>query len=1036
MNASPVTDHLPIALRAYAIPQFRDLDDGQKVKPKRKKSRVPPSPWALVFDTETDTDAGQGLRFGTYQLRKADELREAGIFYDPEGVRAEELEMLRAYARERELELLSRDQFADQIFYRFGYFLRATIIGFNLPFDISRIAIAHNSARGEIRGGFTFKISDRKSFPYVQVKHRSVRSSFIRFAQAMQQADGRGSRKRGIKAPRRGGHFLDLKALAGAQYARSFSLGGLSKFLKVPNPKLEFEDFQGPITEEMIAYAVRDVQTTWECYVELRERFGKLELESLPPEKVFSEASIGKGYLKEMAIGRWRKLQPDFPSQMLANIMGTYFGGRSEVRIRRDLRQVMLCDFLSMYPTVCVLMSLWRFVTAQGVECRDSTAETRQLLAEVDLGDLQSPGFWRQLTTLVRVAPHEDIFPVRTNYSGEAQSTIGMNRLSSGATLWFTLADCIASKLLTGKTPEIVEAVTFAPGPIQSELKSININGDPDYRVDPGTDDFFKRVIELRQTIKRQRNAATGGEWERLDIAQNALKIAANATSYGIYVEVNVATRNKRFPTTVLSSTCQPFSFRTDKAEEAGPFFHPLLATVITGAARLMLAIAERLVCDSELEWSFCDTDSIAIARPVQMDLGEFEKRTAEIVNWFVSLNPYEFGGSILKIEDQNYSLTESTRLEPLYCWAVSAKRYALFNLSPGNQPIMRKVSAHGLGHLRAPYGPEDPPAHIPVPHPSVLASGIERWHSDLWFQIVSAALAGKPDRVEREYHPALASAAVSRYGATTPELLRWFKRYNEKRPYRQQVKPFGFLVSLQASLPFDEEEILSDASQRPRRIRRLKPVALFNPDSVAAAASAFDRDTGRAVPLAQLKSYADALSDYHIHPEAKFENGDRFDTGTTRRRHVRVAAVQHIGKEANDWERQAILGFESDSLPTYGVEDAHPARIARELRPMIARWGISRCARAFGISAATLAKMVDCHSVTAERTRQQVASRLGIAKRLFSRLASDQDAATRELGNAVRRDGLRATARRLGVDPSNLKRKLCRSEAVSSAPG
>lgn len=1035
MSASPVTDHLPIALRAYAIPQFRDLDDGQKVK-KRKKSKVRPSPWAVVFDTETDTDAGQALRFGTYQLRRADELREAGIFYDPEGITAEKLETLRAYATERELELLSRDQFADQIFYRFGYFLRATIIGFNLPFDISRIAIDHDSARGEMRGGFTFKILERKSFPRIQVRHRSARSSFIRFAQAMQQPDSRGSRKRGIKAPRRGGHFLDLKALAGAQYARPFSLGGLSKFLKVPNPKLEFEDFQGPITEEMIAYAVRDVQTTWECYVELRERFGKLELESLPPEKVFSEASIGKGYLNEMGVGRWRKLQPDFPPKMIANILGAYFGGRSEVRIRRDLRQVMLCDFLSMYPTVCVLMGLWRFVVAQGVQCRDSTAEARQLLAEVDLGDLQSPGFWRQLTTLVRVAPNEDIFPVRANYSGEAQTTIGTNRLSSGTPLWFTLADCIASKLLTGKAPEIVEAVTFAPGPIQAELKTININGDPDYRVDPSADDFFKQVIELRQTIKRQRNTATGEEWERLDIAQNALKIAANATSYGIYVEVNVATRIKRFPTTVLSSTCQPFSFRTDKAEEAGPFFHPLLATVITGAARLMLAIAERLVCNSELEWSFCDTDSIAIARPGQMEAGEFERRTTEIVNWFASLNPYEFGGSILKIEDQNYSLTEKARLEPLYCWAVSAKRYALFNLSPANEPIMRKVSAHGLGHLRAPYGPEDPPAHIPAPHPSVLASGIERWHSDHWVQIVSSALAGNPDRVEREYHPAFTSAAVSRYGATTPDLLRWFKRYNDKRPYRQQVKPFGFLLSLQAALPFNEEEILADASRRPRPAKRLKPVALFNPDSVAAAASAFDRDTGKAVPSARLKSYADALSDYHIQPEAKFENGDRFDTGTTRRRHVRVATVQHIGKEANDWERQAILGFEPDSLPTYGVGDAEPAKLARELRSMISRWGISRCGRAFGLSATTLAKMVNCPSGATERSRQQVASRLEIAKRLFSRLTSDQDAATRELSSAVRRDGLRATARRLGVDASNLRRKLHRSEVVSSAPG
>ena len=47
-------------------------------------------------------------------------------------------------------------------------------------------------------------------------------------------------------------------------------------------------------------------------------------------------------------------------------IMSTYYGGRSEVRFRRvRIAQVLYCDFLSMYPTVCTLMGLWRFVIAE-----------------------------------------------------------------------------------------------------------------------------------------------------------------------------------------------------------------------------------------------------------------------------------------------------------------------------------------------------------------------------------------------------------------------------------------------------------------------------------------------------------------------------------------------------------------------------------------------------------------------------------------------------------------------------------------------
>lgn len=1025
MSAPKIIDHLPIALRAYAAPQFSEIIATPKPKPKRKASKVPPSPWAVIFDTETTSDAGQALRFGTYQVRKAGELHEEGIFFDPEGVTPDELAMLRTYAREHGLELLTRDQFADQVFYRVGYRFRGRIIGFNLPFDISRVAIAHNSARTEMRGGFTFKLSRQKIFPHVQVKHLSSRSAFIRFAAAMRQPDDRSARKRGGKSPHRAGHFIDLKTLAGALFSRSFSLASLAEFLAVANPKLQFEDFAGPITEEMIRYAVRDVQTTWECYVELRDRLSQLELPSLPPEKVFSEASVGKGYLRQMGVQPWRDVQPDFPPRLLANIMGSYFGGRSEIRIRREMRQVILCDFLSMYPTVCVLMGLWRYVIAEGVELRDATAEARQLLDSVDLERLRSPLLWRQLPMLVRVHCDADIFPVRANYSGEAQSTIGTNFLSAETPLWFTLADCVASKLLTGKAPEVVEAVAFSPGAAQPDLAPINISGNPAYRVHPAKDDFFRRVIELRHAIKRERDGARGAEGEALDVAQNSLKICANSTSYGIYVEVNVAARTNPFAATVHSSTRQPFSFRTDKAEEPGPFFHPLLATLITGAARLMLAIAERLVVDRQLEWSFCDTDSIAIAKPERLSGEEFERHTSEIVKWFAALNPYSFGGSILRVEDENFSFTNATNAQPLFCWAVSAKRYALFNLAGDGKPVVRKVSAHGLGHLIAPYRGNDAPSHIPVPHSSVLTQGTERWHCDLWWQIASAAIAGNHDRIDLDYHPALSRPAMSRYAATTPELLRWFKQYNANRPYRQQVKPFGFLFSLQAGLALGEELIITGSKKRRRSTKPMKPIALYGRDLEQAVQTAFDRDSGRAVSAHRLKSYADALSSYHIHPESKFLNGDYLDGGTTRRRHVRVTAVQHIGKEANDWERQAMLGLNPEAQPIYGVGATDPAVICAELSPMIGRWGIARCARAFRISASTLRKLTIGSSATTERTRQQIAGRLPTVKRLFESLQSQQHHEAEQLSEAVKCNGLRFAARQLGIDPSNLRRKI-----------
>jgi hypothetical protein len=1027
----PISDHLALSLRAFAESKIPK----QPKKPKKISKKRPPyaSEWTLVFDTETTTDAGQSLRFGTYQVRKAGELFGAGVFFDPEGVTDAELLTLKDYTAANGLSLLTRDEFADQIFYGIGYQLRATIIGFNLPFDISRIAIHHGFARSskyqDMRGGFTFKISKQKIYPFCQVKHLSRNCSFIRFASPMGQRDARSERgRRQYNRPRRG-HFVDVKTLANSLFARGFSLAALSKFLKVENPKLDFDDFAGPVSDAMIEYAVRDVQTTWECYLELTKRLAALGLPKLLPEKAYSEASIGKAYLKEMGVVPWQICQPHFPRQILANIMSTYFGGRSEVRIRRELRQVMMCDFLSMYPTVCTLMGLWQFVIADGMTTQDATSEAKAILENADLDWLQRPQSWRQLTMLVRVKAQGDIFPVRAAYVEGEQSTIGLNHLTSGDTpLWFTLADCIASKLLTGKSPQVLEAVMFMPGEMQTGLRPVNVGGKADYRVDPATDDLHKRVIELRHSVKVTMKGQFGDDLAALDTEQNALKILANATSYGIFVEINVNRRSVPIQTIVHSATSAPFDFATDKAEETGPYFHPLLATLITGSARLMLAIAERQVTDSELEWSFCDTDSIAIAKPDELDRDQFTAKVENIIGWFEALNPYNFGGSILKIEPENFAL-ETGKPEPLYCWAVSAKRYALFNLDTGNAPIMRKVSAHGLGHLRPPFDETNAPTDMPPPHHSVLGKGTSYWHVDLWWRIVRAAIGGTPNQVPWNYHAAMLRPAISRYGATSPDLLRWFKGYNANRKYRDRVKPFGFLLSMSVS-PFANSEQIMDlaaCAKRRKKVRPVKPAAAYDTDHDKAATSAFCRDSGEPVPPDILKSYAETLAQYHLHPESKFLNGSYGDNGTTLRRHVQMSGVCNIGKESNDWEAQAILGHDPDAAPDYGLSQNDHLELVARLCVLVESLGARKLAAALHISTAKLRSILANGSLSDPDNVHSLASRLPVAFIKWESQKREREIKAQRLHELVGEMGLRRTARKIGVDPSNLRRSIKR---------
>jgi hypothetical protein len=951
-------DRLPIALRAY-VPPPPAKPGAQPPRETQSRKLTPPSEWTLVFDTETTVDAAQRLRVGAYQFRKADELEESGLFYDPAIISVDDLALLRRFCGESGHVLRTVAEFIDEVLFARAYDLRASIVGFNLPFDISRLAFRHGSARGKaMRGGFTFKLSQLWWRPAIQVRHLSARAALIQFTHPPKRRDGRGQRKRKIAPGNRRGSFIDLKTIAAALYSRSFSLASLADFLQTTTRKAESGGHGKQLTADYVDYLLDDVQATWECYQSLRDKYALHALEETPLGKVLSEASLGKAYLKHMGVRPFREVQPNFPDHLTGLIMSTYFGGRAEVRCRREVRQVLYCDFLSMYPTVCTLMRLWRFVIAKGMEWKTSTDRVQSLLETVSLDDLKRPEFWPLLTTLVRVAPQADIFPVRTKYDGRSQ-TIGLNHLTSDKPLWFTLADVIASKLLNGNVPTIIDAITFSPKEPQSGLRTVRIAGNSDYQVDPANDDFFKRLIDLRTTVKARLKNATALNRDALDSEQQALKILANSTSYGIFVEINVADLDSPEKLTCYGPDGEGFPVESNKVEEPGRFFHPLLATLITGAARLMLATAERLSVEKGLDWAFCDTDSMAIAKPDGMGQVEFFERAQSICAWFASLNPYEQKGSIFKIEEANYLIagdSVGSNLEPLFCYCISSKRYVLFNAGPSGEVIIRKASAHGLGHYLAPYEAEDASQSIPAPSVSLDKIGVERWHYDLWHSIIRAVLDGHPDQVNLSYHSGLGEPAVSRYGATTPKLLGWFKQLNSGREYGDQVKPFNFLIAFQGRQHLTETdgEPWAPKRGRPPKTSPIRPVAPFSRNIGEAAKTAFDRETDKRVEPNSLVTYSEARAQYHLRPEAKFLNGDFFDRGRTERRHVIAVQILHIGKEANRWEEQYFLGPDDEAEIEYGVVQTADALDAG-LRELCCELGEREAARKLEISRTAL---------------------------------------------------------------------------------
>ena len=1046
-------NRLPIYLRAYVqrpqavtVTVAAEATAADPPQAKRRRSPLKPAPITLTFDTETTTDAAQRLRIGAYQLRKGTRQARTGLFYDPDALTPADLATLTTHATAIGARVMTVRQFVDLIIFREIYELGGVIVGFNLPFDISRLAVRHGPARrgrpnpnrpggkGDTRfqGGFTFTITEDTKRPPVRVKHLSQKSAFIEFGDPPGARTPPGMAKKGLKVPNSKGVFVDVKTLAAALTSESHSLASLSAALKVDTVKTAVDDHGAALTPDYIDYAIRDVQATYECYASLAGRYDGFGLTATRADKIFSEASLGKAYLKQMGVRPWTEVQPDFDPAVIGQIMTSYFGGRAEVNIRRTITQVLHCDFLSMYPTVCTLMGLWRFVIAGRMTMRDATEETRAWLDQCETASLKDKDAWRRLLVLVQVEPDDDIFPVRTRYGGSPSLNIGVNRLTSKSPVWMTLADCAASKLLRGKAPKVVRAIGFEAGEPQAGLTPINISGKPDYRVDPATDDFYKRIIDLRREVRARAKSETRLNSDELNSDQLSLKLLANATSYGIFVEFNVANLDSPEPMVRYGTNGRGDDIHSKVFEEPGAYFHPVVATLITGAARLMLALTERLAIDQGLSWVFCDTDSMAIAKPDAMDQETFFTRALAVKDWFGSLNPYEDQGSILQVEDVNYEpgkAGDPAALRPLYCFAVSAKRYAEFNIDPNGEPIIRKGSAHGLGHLLPPY-PD------PAKAGRMKAKSVELWQEDLWLATIRAAMGENPIKLKLDYHPGLASPAASRYAATTPALLAWFKTYNAGRPHAQQVQPFNFLLayhSLKLEMLAGQDPQAHALWQRQKRDPR--PAAPYNTDPLAGAAHAFDRETGEGVPAHWLETYGRNLAQYHLHPEVKFWGGGWTERGPVRRRHVEAIAVQHIGKEADRWEERQYVGAEEDDRAAeYGFTAEDRPGMVETIRAAKARFGVRTLTRAAQVSDNTLAAML----------QPGAAIKDGVLVRLVDAIDRlEQDAADegRRLARLVAwaemqvaLDGLQALAMRLGVDRNNLRKALNGERRLSAA--
>ena len=699
----------------------------------------------LVFDTETTTDYRQELRFGIARVYAFGNLTRTVVFYDQ--VTDAERDTIWAWATGHDAEAMDRRAFVKNVFFPLAVEQRAVVVGFNVPFDLSRLAVdfAPKEKLKDKRGWkekWTLRLvpEENPAFPHlpgIHVTHVDARMSFISFT--------------GIKGKPLAyrGAFVDLKAFVAALTGASHSLESAGVALGCSLTKTK-QDYHGVVNETYLDYCLNDVSLTAELYGRCLARYAEFNLPE-HPSRVFSSASLGK------AAFRSRGVRPPnmVDGKLLGRVMAAFYAGKVECRVvGREVADTAVLDFTSQYPSLFCLLGAERYLTAEKFEARESSEEVRRFVEELTPDDLLKLETWENplLWTLCEVEADGEVLPLRSPYSAKGDApTIGWNHIETeeGVTLPYLLPDVIAAKLLGGRAPKIVRAISFVPVGKQ-DLNPISILGT---EVNP-SDNLVQRLSEARIEEKAKKREG----WEARALG---LKILVNTAGYGLFVEVNVKRLNGGMEVFGLDEF-ESFEEDGAKVEQPGELFSPLLGAMVTSGGHLLLALLDIVAERKGAELIYCDTDS-AFVTP--------SRAAREIARVFDALNPYSVPCAFLKDETEEKAPTRdypkgSADRTPRF-FGLSSKRYCLFVRDRYGRPVVFKKGAsdHGLGMYQV---PEDR----------------EKFTKRVWERVIEAADNSDSDSSEGFEH----LPATAQFALTTPALLPRVTKIGG-------IRPFGFLT-------------------------------------------------------------------------------------------------------------------------------------------------------------------------------------------------------------------------------------------------
>lgn len=378
---------------------------------------------------------------------------------------------------------------------------------------------------------------------------------------------------------------------------------------------------------------------------------------------------------------------------------------------------------------------------------------------------------------------------------------------------------------------------------------------------------------------------------------------------------------------------------KTRYPEDPGPYCFPPVATSITAAARLTLALIERTLGDTGGSFAFMDTDSIAIVAtpgggpmPCVTDAGDSitalsHEQVRELLRRFEPLNPYgpdvinddpSLGRSPWKVEKD--SLNQS-----VWCYAIASKRYLLYRHTDNGPDLIGIGDDEEESSADSESAPEGDGAFVawsehglglyvdPTDDQARDDQGRRSWIRDAWSWILTTALSG--DR-RAPKPPWAARYALSQFSVSTPRQSGWFNIPVEGSPQPEKPRAFGFGLLGHVD-PFSAQWVTARPaapySSKPQLWPVLpwydrhtgQPLQVYSGDDIADhTEQLFDAFQPGHVPLRTIGNVMETHDQRPEHKSLSPEGGPAGETttGRLRRRAVRAAPVltAHIGKEGH----------------------------------------------------------------------------------------------------------------------------------------